>query len=70
MAKTMKRQSKIKNGFYKGYVDRVALRRKAEKEAKKSGKAKENILKVFLKLRAHCFESSGISFCFFFPALG
>ena len=66
----MKRQLKIKNGFYKGYVDEAVLRRKAEKEAKKSGKPKGHILKALFEVTVSLLRIVGYIVLFLLSSVG
>ena len=70
MAKTMKRQTTIKNGFYKGYVDEAALRRKAERDEKKSRKPKANILKTLFEITVSLLRIFGYIVLFFLSSVG
>jgi|GEM_PF-5925497 len=66
----MNRQPKIKNGFYKGYVDEAALRRKTEREAKKSGKTKINILKALFEITVALLRIIGYIVLFLLSSVG
>ncbi len=65
-----KTHGRIKSGFYKGYIDETALRKKAEKEAKKSDKPKANILKVLFEITVSLLRIIGYIVLFLLSSVG
>lgn len=65
-----KTRGRIKSGFYKGFVDETELKRKIEKDAKKSGKTKINILKILFEITTSLLRIVGYIVLFFLSSVG